>query len=234
MMIQRFVLLLFLAAVTGVIAGGALSGDAPELPTSNLDTPAGHFAPLRTGVTYRASSFPLPLRVTPSDGNWGGAQWTATSRGKPAFGWAAVGRPPLDDPHGDIFIETAFGPTPSVSATIDRLRTGGSHLPDSHVGGVSFGEPRPARVAGYSGREFDGQVWGRFGKVLIPFSAPTHGASPPDSFRLDQGEAFRVVALDVKGKTVVLFLESWKLPAQQFPAFVTSAQRLLETLRFDT
>ena len=231
-MTQRLVLLLIIAAVTGVAAARAESGNTPELPTSNLNTPAGHFTPLKTGVTYQASSFPLALRVTPQDGTWGGAQWTATSHGKPAFGWTAVGRPPLDDPRGVITIETAFGPTPSVSAAIARLRTGGSHLPDSHVGGVTFGESRPAKVAGYSGRQFDGQVWGRFGKVLIPFSAQTHGASPPDSFRLEQGEAFRVIALDVKGKTVVLFLDSWKLPPQQFPAFVTSAQPILETLRF--
>ena len=231
-MIHRVVLLLMIAAVAGVAAARAASGSAPELPMANLNTPGGQFAPLRAGVTYRASSFPLPLRVTPSDGTWGGAQWTASSHGKPAFGWIAVGRPPLNDPRGDVFIETAFGPTSSVSATIARLRTGGSHPSDSHIGGVTFGEPRPIRLAGYSGSQFEGQVWGRFGKVLIPFSAKTHGASPPDSFRLEKGEVFRVIALDVSGKTVVLFLESWKLPPQQFPAFVTSANRILETLKF--
>jgi hypothetical protein len=213
-------------------ANATAGANPPELPMSNLFTPGGHFAPLKAGVTYQASTFPIPLRVTARDGSWGAGQWAATSHGKRAFGWTGIGRPPLKNPHGDIFIETAFGPTPSVAATIARLRVGGSHLPESHFGGVSFQRPSPVKLAGYSGRQFDGQVWGKFGKVFIPFSPQTHGASPPDSFRFDKGEVFRIIVIDVRGKTVVLFEENWKLPAEQFPAFLTSANRLLTTLEF--
>ncbi|HEY1366270.1 MAG TPA: hypothetical protein VGF23_04120 [Gaiellaceae bacterium] len=211
-------LILLLGIVVACAAAAAASAGDAELLVS-----AKSAAPLRAHVTYRASTFPLQLRVTPADGTWGGAQWRSTSHGKPAFGGALLARPPLDAPRGDVVIETAYGPTPSVTATIARLRTGGS--------GTTYEEPRPVRIAGYSGMQFDGEVWGKWGHPVIPFSPVTHGASPPDAMFLKKGEVFRLVALDVKGKTVVLLFENWKLPADQFPAFLDSAGRLLGSLR---
>jgi hypothetical protein len=162
--------------------------------------------------------------VTPPDSTWGGAQWATSSHGARAFGWVAVGHPPLDKPRGDIEIVTSFGPTPSIAGTIARLRTGGS--------GTTFQKPRPIRVAGFSGTQFSGEVWGKWGHVFIPFSAKTGGASPPDSYRLDRGEVFRIIALNVRGKTVVLFVENFTLPAEQFTGFLAEATRILRTLRF--
>jgi hypothetical protein len=222
------VLLAILIAAVGTAA--ATAGNAPELPKSNINTPAGRFTALHAGATYQASTFPLPLRITVPDRTWGGAQWTTSSHGISAFGWAALAHPPLGDPHGDVIVETGIGATPSVTATIARLRTGGSHEPESHVGGTRFGEPSSTRLAGHTGLEFDGEVWGIFGHTFVPFSATTHGASPPDSFHLEKGEVFRLVALRAGGKTVVVLFENWKLPADQFPAFLTSADRMLATL----
>lgn len=200
---------------------------------SVLNSPAGKLTKLKAGVTYQASAVPIALRVTTADGSWAGAQWRSSAHGKPAFGWAAVGQGPVDKPpRGLIEIVTALGPTPPVAATIARLRTGGSHLPESKIGGITFQEPSPVKIAGHSGRQFDGEVWGKFGHGFIPFSPKTHGGSPSDYLRLDKGEAFRIIALNVRGKTVVLLLESAVLPADQFPAFLTSANRLLKTLKF--
>ena len=148
------------------------------------------------------------------------------------FGWAAFGRAPFLSPRGAIMIVTAYGATPSVAATLARLRFGGSHDPSSHEGGTSWGAPRPVAVAGYRGMQFDGTTWGRFGHAFIPFSARTNGAGPPDSIYVEQGEAFRLVVLDVKGKRVVVFIDSAELPADRFPAFLEDAGRLLKTLRF--
>jgi hypothetical protein len=53
-----------------------------------------------------------------------------------------------------------------------------------------------------------------------------------DAHFLGQGEVFRVIVLNVRGKTVVVFVESGGLPAEQFPAFLTKADRILETVRF--
>lgn len=206
----------------------ATGGSRPELLTS-----AKSLAPLKAGVAYQASSFPLRLRLTAPDSSWLGAQFKAASHGLPAFGWVVVGHPPLAKPRGVIAIETAFGPTHSVAATIANLRYGGSSLPETHLGGVEFGAPRPVKIAGYSGQQFDGQVWGKFGHTFLPFSPHLRGpASPPDSDHLQRGEAFRFIALNVRGKTVVLGLESLGLPADQFPVFLTSARQLLQSLAF--
>ena len=101
-----------LICLAGTVA--ATAGAPVELPMSNVHTQAGQFTTLHAGSAYQASAFPLPLRVTVPDRTWGGAQWRTTSHGKPAFGWAAVARAPLDDPRGGVEIETSFGPTLSV------------------------------------------------------------------------------------------------------------------------
>jgi hypothetical protein len=65
-----------ISIVTVLVAGlGSLAVSAtattsklPELPVSELLTPAGKLTTLHSGVTYQASQFPFPLRVTPPDG----------------------------------------------------------------------------------------------------------------------------------------------------------------------
>jgi hypothetical protein len=219
--------------VTASPARTLMGGGLQDLPVSNVNTPAGSLTALRSGVTYQASHFPLGLRVTPPDGTWSGAQWRTTTRGKPAYGWAQLGQGPTTaPPRGILQLETAYGPTPSVAATIARLQRGGSHLPASNVGGTTFQAAAPVKLAGYSGRQFDGNVWGIYGHTFVPFSATTGGASPADSYHLDKGESFRLVALNVNGKTVVLLYDNIALPAQQFPAFIASANRLLRSLTF--
>jgi hypothetical protein len=213
--------------VTLASSHAAATGGSP----ADLLTSAKTLAPLKAGVTYQASSFPLPLRLTTPDSSWLGAQFKAASHGRPAFGWVVVGHPPLAKPRGLIAIETAFGTTPSVAATIANLRYGGSSLPETHLGGVEFGAPTPVKIAGYSGQQFDGQVWGKFGHTFLPFSPHLRGpASPPDGDHLQRGEAFRFIVLNVNGKTVALGVESLGLPADQFPAFLASARRLLQSL----
>ncbi len=203
----------------------ATSGTPVELPMSNLNTPAGYTERLKAGVSYQASAFPIPLRVTPPDGTWGGAQWKTSSHGKPAFGWAALAHGPVSKPpRGLIEMLTAFGPTPPVAAILDRLRSAG--------GGATFEKTTRTSLAGLLGWEIDGKVFGQFGHGFVPFTPKTGGASPPDDYKLEPGEAFRIIVLDVRGKRVVLILDSAALPADQFPAFLTSANRLLKTLKF--
>lgn len=200
------------------------SGNPPELLVSNFNTRAGKWAPLKARTTYQASAFPIALHLTPRDETWAGAQWKKSSHGKPAFGWVAVGQGPVNAPLGLIELETAFGPTPPVAAILARLRSAGS--------GATFGKTTRVALAGFRGWQIDGTVFSRFGHVFVPFSPTTGGASPPDHYRLDKGEAFRVIVVDVRGKRVVLFFENFALPAEQFPAFLTSANRLLKTLKF--
>jgi hypothetical protein len=231
---------LLVAALAGAVfaALGVTLTASPAAPTAGgnpteLLASAKTLGPLKAGVAYQASSFPLPLRLTAPDPSWLGAQFKTASHGRPAFGWVVVAQPPLNKPRGLIAIETAFGTTASVAATIANLRYGGSSLPQTHLGGVEFGAPTAVRIAGYSGKQFDGQVWGKFGHTFLPFSPHLRGpASPPDANHMRAGEAFRFVVLDVRGKTVVLGFESLGLPAEQFPTFLATASRLLKSLSF--
>lgn len=205
-------------------ASPAATSAGPELPMDNFNTRAGKLAPIKAGITYQASSFPIELRVTPPDSTWAGAQWKTTSHGQPVFGWVAVGHPPLDQPRGLIEMETAFGPTPSVATILGRLRSAG--------GGATFGKTTRVTVAGLPGWQIDGNVYGKFGHVFVPFTAKTGGASPPDHYDMLKGEAFRIIVLDVRGKRVVLFLESFKLSPEEFTAFLPEASKLLNSLKF--
>ena len=219
---RTLILVVAILAVAGVAAAAP-----PELATSNLNTPAGKTTALAAKTVYQASSFPLGLHLTAPDGTWAGSQWTTSSHGKRTFAWVAVGHggtTATSPPQGVITIMTAIGPTPSVSATVARIRQGGS--------GITLQKASPARVAGYGGTRFDGNVWGVFGHSFVPFTPKTHGASPSDSWHTDKGEAFRFIVRGVKGKTVVVFEESFGLSADQFPAFVTDANRVLASLRF--
>jgi hypothetical protein len=205
----------------------SVGGKPPDIlavkPTDN------RAAPLKEGVTYQASLFPIALRLTARGGPWWGDQFKGYAHGKALFGFAQAAHRGVK---GAITIVTAYGATPSVAATIARLQTGGSHLPETNIGGTTWQERAPVKLAGYSGRQFDGEVWGKFGHTFIPFSPKTAGGKPPDYLRLEKGEAFRLVALNVRGKTVVVLLNSAELPADEFPAFLTSASHLLNTLRF--
>ena len=217
--------LILVVAITH--AAGLAAAATPELATSNLNTPAGKMTALAAKTVYQASSFPLRLRVTAPDATWAGTQWTTSSHGKKTFAWAAIGHggtTPTTPPKGVITIITPIGPTPSVSATVARIHQGGS--------GITFQKTSSAKVAGYTGMQFDGNVWGVFGHSFVPFTPKTRGASPSDSWHTDKDEAFRFIVLGVKGKTVVVFEESFGLAADQFPTFLMDANRVLASLRF--
>ena len=87
-------------------------------------------------------------------------------------------------------------------------------------------------VAGFAARQFDGTA-GASGHVFVPFSPPTHVAAFfADALYVDPGETFRIDVLDVRGKTVVVFVDSAGLPAARFPDFLARAEQILGSLRF--
>jgi hypothetical protein len=224
---RRLEMRTLILVVAMLVAAGVAAAAPPELATSNLNTPAGRMTALAAKTVYQASSFPLGLRLAAPDGTWAGSQWTTSAYGKKTFAWVAVGHggtTATSAPQGVIALITAIGPTPSVPATVARIRQGGS--------GVTFEKASSARVAGYTGTQFDGNVWGVFGHSFVPFTPRTRGAAPSDSWHIDKGEAFRFTVLGVKGKTVVVFEESFGLPADQFPAFLAGAKPMLASLKF--
>jgi hypothetical protein len=230
---NRTIISSFVAAlVCSVISVAAAANGTPrELFRNAFLTPAGHVAKLTAGVTYKASDFPLPVRVTSPDGSWGGAQWKsdssfqhAKSTVAPFYGWVTFEQHDARAAQGAITIMTPYGPTPTVAALVAGLRTRGH--------GATYEATSPVKLGGYSGVQFDGKIVGKE-HVFIPFSPKSTVAKwYPDNYGMGQGEVFRILTLNVRGKTVVVYIENAELPADQFQAFLTRATTLLKTLKF--
>jgi len=226
---------LIAAQLSFAASDAATSAKARNLPQSYLFTPAGKMTPLRSGVAYRASLFPVAIRVTPREPGWSGAQWRAGNDyfrggGPPHYGWVHLGRgSPAGIPQGLISIMTAYAATPSVAATVNVLRTRGR--------GASYEASTPVALGAYSGIQFDGEIVGaknsdHTGHYFVPFTPRSHAARYyPDEYPV-YGDVFRVIVLDVHGKTVVVYVENVGLPRRQFPAFLVKAEGILKTLRF--
>ena len=181
------------ALVCSVVAVATAAAATPrELFRNAFLAPAGHVANLAPGVTYKASDFPLTIRVTIPDASWGGAQWKYDSsfqRRKtsvaPYYGWVTFERRETGPAQGIITMMTPYGRTPSVAVVVAGLRTRGR-----------------------------GATYGATSRVKLG------------------GEVFRIIVLAVRGKTVVVYVENAELPADQFPAFLPRADKLLNTLKF--
>jgi len=227
---------LLMSIVASISVGSALASSPQQLPAANLQAPAGYASMLSPGVTYEATSlFPIALRATPPDGSWSGAQWktarlTGGRGGAPFYGWVAFqqGSPKLR-PRGIVVVMTAYASTPSVAATVAGLRTRGH--------GATYQANATVKVGGFSGIQFDGQVVTKH--IFVPFSPPSNGGGAypgkSDAYEVahnQAGGAFRVIVLNVRGKTVVVYLDSAALPTDQFPSFLSKADQILKTLSF--
>lgn len=214
-------------AILGCAASSALArgnaSDLPRLPDNDVVA-----RPLKAGTTFGATRFPIPVRVTTPDGTWFGGQGRMDFPARDYhYGWLELLQSPPAQPLGMISMIASRNPTRSVAATVAQLRAGAST--------ATYNATKPVRLAGFAGREFDGQVVGT-SHVFVPFTPFRPGAAAfyPDAYKFDHGEVFRIVVLDVRDKTVVLLLENLALPADQFPAFLAAANRLLGSLRFPT
>src|SRR6266545_3726021 len=198
-----------LLAVACLTAAGATSSPVTPLSTCNVPLPRGGKAtPLRPGVTYEAKhSFPIVLRFTPPDGSWSGAQCKTSARGPHSK------KPPFFGWVGAIQTPSTPGAAPH----------GATYEPTSHV-----------TIAGFSGIQFDGTIIGNK-HVFIPFTPQSRNARYyGDAFNLEKGAIFRIIVLQVRTKTIVVFIEPADLPQDQFPAFLAKADSLLKSLRFPT
>jgi hypothetical protein len=232
-------LMLLLAAGAAAVATGLLAstaGAAPivahrsvshDLRVSNL-WQEGNPPPakLAARVTYHASLFPLPVRITPPDGSWAGAQWKDARHNKPPFyGFVALLQGPTNQPPlGEMFLVASYERTASVAATVARLRGRGT--------GVTFEAPTSVKLAGSSGIQLDGTVVGRE-HSFVPFTPPTHSARyKPDAVSLPKGTVFRIIVLGVRGKTVFVIVDNARLSPDDFPAFRDGAEALLRNTKF--
>ena len=141
---------------------------------------------------------------------------------------------------GTITLEASTRATPSVAKTIERLHA----TPNMRVSAI-----KPVRVAGLRGLAFNASITGKdpnsTGISLTPFTTPHHcgycevtlNHEGLDNRFLGKGQLLRIMAIDVHGKTVLVFLESDfpqpGYPAEKtFPTFIPYAEQLLATLQF--
>ena len=230
---SRTIIATFIAALVCLVIAANVAASTPrELFRNAFLSPAGHVANLAAGATYKASDFPIPIRVTAPDGTWGGAQWKSDSSFEhkkstvaPFYGWVTFEQHDPSPAQGAITMMTPYvGPTPSVPAVVAGLRTRGR--------GATYGATSRVKLGGYSGVQFDGKITGKE-HVFIPFSPKSSSAKwYADNYAMGQGEVFRIIALNVRGKSIVVYLENVKLPADQFPDFLAAADTLLKSLKF--
>ncbi|MFL5952489.1 MAG: hypothetical protein ACJ76I_00065 [Gaiellaceae bacterium] len=226
------------------VSGGAVAGSPPDLAVHYFFED-GKLSPLRIGVTYQASKLPLALRVTPPTGKWGGTQWKANGFSPveiqrrhlrcpaackpPYFGWAIVGQAgsaaTSGIPRGIVLVMAGYSRTPSVAATVNSLRTRGQ--------GATYEPTSTVKVGGFSGIQFDGQVTAALHR-FVPFSPPTTGAASfPDEIDVHgAGHRFRFTVLDVRSKTVIIFVGTEALAADQFTVFLKEAGAVVASLKF--
>ena len=202
----------------------------------------GDTKPLSRGVAYTASTFPLAVRVRPPDTLWEGVQLHSGKYRFVQLHHLRAGSMLLHGV-GYITLEASAGRTGSVAATVKNLHS--TPL-------LKSGPIKPVRVAGLAGKRFDATVVGRdigsVGISLTPFTVPYHcgfcevvlNGETQDNKFAGEGQLFRIIVAGVRGKTVVIYVESSlgdsttrnNPPTVTFPTFLPFAQKMLSALRF--
>ena len=205
-----------LAALGFTVASShATLNDVRELSKS---TPANTaFASLAAGTTYRASLVSPTPTVTPPIRGWLGAQFVTHQRSKVRYETAVL----LWQDYAGREVDILSGPamTLSPSATLGRPR---SRIP--HWNFSPYQQPGPVKrwtVAGRQALYFDATAPPPGEWTLV-------GSNPPELL-IDHDHSFRMAALTVHGKTVVIVVQA---PEPSFAEFLPVAERLLAALRF--
>jgi hypothetical protein len=205
---------------------------------------------LQRGVTYQATAFPLAVHLRPPDVRWEGAQFESGRFKFVQLHHLRTGSVGLDG-WGFITLEASTGPTPSPAATIRRLHA----TPHIDVSSI-----KATRVASFAGQTFDATIVGTDrppvcrtircaqGVSFAPFTTNHHCGFCNNTMKGETqdvkfagtGQLFRIIVVGVRGKTVVIYLESAFAssvqrrfpPSKTYPTFLPYAKQMLATLRF--
>ena len=200
---------------------------------------------LKSDTVYRASLFPLAINLRPTDKLWEGDQYLRASglhEGTPRKGakfafvdllhkYAKNAQGKVSNwGRGVITFEAGFAPTGSVQTTMNRLR---ARLGDFQT----VTAVKPSRVAGYSGLTYDARLKGGSSyHRFVPFSSSDGSQATTDSIKVEanagKGQAIRIIVLNVRGRTVAIYLRSETAPTDKFPVFLGFANRLLSRMIF--
>jgi hypothetical protein len=186
-----------------------------ELPTSTPQNVA--IASLTAGTTYRASLVSPTPTVTPAVRSWHGAQFVTRRHGKVRYETAWLSWRDYSGREVDIVSGPAM--TMSPAATIAQ--------PRSRIANWNFDPYEPPGPV---------QRWTIAGRTALYFDATAPspgewslvGTNPPE-LRVDHDHSFRMSALSVRRKTVVVVIQA---PVASFTQFLPIATRLIASLRF--
>jgi hypothetical protein len=204
-----------LAALAPALAAVAVAAPPPRELHRSTGPENTTFARLARGTTYRAGLVGPLLTVTPQVAGWTGAQFVTHQHGKPRYAWAAFLW--QHQPGGDIAIISGPALTGSAADVLARPRAQFAKR------GIAwpYGAPRRWRIAGRTAYYYDGTNPG-------PVEFTILGSNPPED-SVGIGQSFRLAALDIRGRTVVIVLQT--PPGEPVSAFLPIASRLLSTLR---
>ncbi|HZQ64932.1 MAG TPA: hypothetical protein VFA66_06875 [Gaiellaceae bacterium] len=202
-----------LLATLGVTVARSQAAAARELPVSP-SWEQGNFAHLAPGSTYRAGLVSPTPTVTPTDAGWSGSQVVTHLSGKVRYeSTVFIGR------HGVITLTSGpamtLTPAAAIAAPLSRIASWNF---------APYDRPTPVRhwrIAGRPALYFDATTPPPGGWSLV-------GSNPPE-VRIEHDLSFRMAALSVRGKTVVIVIQA---PVADFAAFLPGAVRLLASLRF--
>ncbi len=200
-------------ATLGVTASSGANGRVRDLPQSTPGNPA--VAPLAAATTYGASLLDPTPNLTPAVSGWAGAQFDSHKGGKVRFESATLfwkdARHELDVIAGPG--DGRMSPAETLARPLSR-----------HFNFAPYDPPTPVKrwtIAGRQALYFDATA-------PPPGEWTIVGANPPE-LRIDHDNAFRMAALTVRGKTVVIVIHA---SATDFKHFLPIATRLLSSLQF--
>jgi hypothetical protein len=249
-MTRRSITWLFVAAMAAV-ASAVATASGPSNLYDGHDAHEGigqsDGRPMHRGVLYGASKFPLALRLRPADAQWEGQQNQSGRFRFVQIHHLRTGNTPLHGV-GYITFSSATGTTPPLAKTVKRLRA------TPHV---KFGPITTATVSGFAAKAFDATITGSdhvpgvhvSGVSIDPFTVNHHCLFCGDARKWPNretrdvkfagtGQLFHIIVTRVRGKTVVIYIESIYAdqrrhpPATIFPTFLPYANKMLATLHF--
>jgi hypothetical protein len=245
-LISRSPLGFAVAALAVAVAGGPINLYTGAYEHESIGQ--GNTKAVQRGVAYQANEFPIALRLRPPDDHWRGVQYTSGAFRFVQLSHLRTGTTPLHGV-GYLTIEAGTGSTPSAATVLRNLRA------TPHI---AEGQTKPIRIAGFAGKAFDATIVGTDsppicktircakGVSFAPFTTnrhcgfcnhTMHGQTQDVKFA-GTGQRFRIIVIDVRGKTVVIYLESVFAdqptfpPAKIFPTFLPYAQQMLANLAF--
>lgn len=194
------------------IASSGANEDVRDLPKSTPGHPA--VAPLAAATTYGASLIDPTPNLTPAIRGWVGTQFNSHMGGKVRYENATLY---WKDTRHELDIISGPAMTMSPAETLARPLS-------RHWNFAPYDPPTPVKrwaVAGRQALYFDATA-------PPPGEWTVVGANPPE-LRIEHDNSFRMTALTVRGKTVVIVIHG---PATDFKRFLPIAARLVTSLQF--